>query len=225
MNEQNKKIEEIVTVVCVSLLLLTTMIVFEKMINVPFENVTGEVLTTVRIIETRSAYCNFTLEAGLNLVSFFCIRNGAHRDEVIENITNLESIFEYQENAQDRWKSYNPSLPWFVIQDLELMHRTEGYWIRMRAREDFLTEGGLRLINYVNLVPGWNLAGYPTNKTKSVNESFASIEGNFTEVRAYNASTQVFTNYIPGVGGGLTATTPNLGYWINVSVIEVWVVD
>ncbi|MFH0869579.1 MAG: hypothetical protein V1866_00800 [archaeon] len=225
MNKQNKQIEEIVTVICVSLLLLTTMIVFEKMMNVPFENVTGEVLTTVRIIETRVAYCNFTLEEGLNLVSFFCIRNGAHRTEVIENITNLESIFEYQENAPDRWKSYNPALPWFVVQDLEVMYRTEGYWIRMRAQEDFLTGGGLRLINYINFVPGWNLAGYPTNKTKPVNESFASIEGNFTEVRAYNVSTQVFTNYIPGIGGGLTETNPNRGYWINVSVNEVWVVD
>lgn len=225
MNEQNRKIEEIVTLVSVSLLLLTTMVVFEKMINVPFENVTGEVLTTVHIIETRSAYCNFTLEEGLNLVSFFCIRNGAHKDEVIENITNLESIFEYQENAQDRWKSYNPSLPGFVIQDLELMYRTEGYWIRMRAQEDFFTGGGLRLINYIDLTPGWNLVGYPTNKTKPVNESFASIEGNFTEVRAYNASTQVFTNYIPSVGGGLTKTDPDRGYWINVSENEVWIVD
>jgi hypothetical protein len=166
------------------------------------------------------------LYSGLNLVSFFCIPTQTPISQVVGGISsNLEFVFEYQEEGSDAWKTYNPSLPSFVIQDLQYMGRTRGYWIKMRGTQNFSLEGGLRIPNSIILAPGWNLVGYPTNKTKLVNESFASIEGNFTEVRAYNPFTGSFISYVPGVGGALNQTEPYNGYWINATVVEVWAVD
>ena len=71
----------------------------------------------------------------------------------------------------------------------------------------------------------WNLAGYPTNETKDVNVSFATISGNFTEVREFNATTKAFISYTPPSGGGLTYTSAYHGYWINATENEVWTVD
>jgi hypothetical protein len=173
----------------------------------------------------RVNYCNFTLQEGLNLISFFCIPNTVNRDDVIINITNLISIFEYREGETDSWKSYNPNLPEFVIQDLTSMSRMEGYWINMEAEENFLLEGGLRIPTNINLVQGWNLAGYPKNSSEPVNTSFETIAGNFTEVRTYNATLDIFINYVPGTGGALTHTATPMGYWINATNSEVWIVD
>ncbi len=226
MKEKNRKIEELLILGTVVLLLMLTLMVFDKTLPLSFQKITGQVVTTVNVTQPISVNCTFTLYSGLNLVSFFCISTQTPISQVVGGISsNLEFVFEYQEEGIDAWKTYNPSLPSFVIQDLQYMSRTRGYWIKMRNTQNFSLEGGLRIPNSIILAPGWNLVGYPTNKTKLVNESFASIEGNFTEVRAYNPFTGSFISYVPGVGGALNQTEPYKGYWINATVIEVWVVD
>ncbi|MBN2052959.1 hypothetical protein JW756_05625 [Candidatus Woesearchaeota archaeon] len=225
MQDKNIIIEEALLVITVVLLLSLTMLVLEKTLPLSFQKITGAVVTTVNVTQPEGADCNFTLSQGLNLVSFFCIPNMMPRDFMIENITNLEFIFEYQEGSDDKWKSYNPALPSFVIQDLNTLSRTEGYWISVSSVEDFFLAGGLRLPTSIDLQSGWNLAGYPTNEIKSVNDSFASIDGNFTEVRTYKTLSGSFISYVPGVGGALNQTEPYYGYWINATTNEVWVVD
>jgi len=226
MNEKNRKIEEILTLGTVVLLLLLSLMVLEKTLPVSFQKITGGVVSTVNVTQSISVNCTFTLYSGLNLVSFFCIPTQIPASRVLGGISsNLDSIFEYQEGSTDAWKTYNPSLPSFVIQDLENMGRTEGYWINMLNTQNYSLEGGLRIPNSIILVPGWNLVGYPTNRIKPVNESFASIEGNFTEVREYNPITDSFINYLPGFGGALNQTEAYKGYWINVTTSEVWIVD
>ncbi|MBW2990757.1 hypothetical protein KY348_03565 [Candidatus Woesearchaeota archaeon] len=225
MNKKNRKTEEVLILVTVLLLLTLSMIVFNKVLPVSFESITGKVVTRVNITQPPVVNCSFTLYNGLNLVSFFCIPNMISPTDVVGSLSNLEGVFDYQEGNSDAWTIYNPNLPSFVVQDLTIMSRTEGYWIRMRANENFFLDGRVRLPNNILLVPGWNLAGYPTNQIKLVNQSFSSIDGNFTEVRTYNASSGSFISYVPGVGGALTQTEPYYGYWINATVSEVWVVD
>jgi len=225
MNSQDLKLEEVLILVTVMALLIITAMAFEKLLPASFEQITGNTLTRVNVTQPQAANCNFTLYSGLNLVSFFCITSMENKDNVIENITGLQAIFEYQEGSSDPWKSYNPRLPSFVIQDFGSMSRTEGYWIKMSADENFSLVGGLRLPTYVVLSPGWNLAGYASNQIKPVNVSFSSIEGNFTDVRRYVQNSSTFISYVPGVGGALNQTEPNFGYWINATIDEVWVID
>ncbi|MBU1198418.1 MAG: hypothetical protein KKF46_02755 [Nanoarchaeota archaeon] len=225
MNKNIRKTEEILIIISVLLILTLTFIVFEKTLPDSFQKITGRAMTTVNVTLPPPENCTFTLQSGWNLVSFFCISNMAELNDVVGNITELEAIFEYQEESSDLWKSYNPSLPSFVIQDLEMMTRTEGYWIRMDASENYNFEGGLRLPTSISLVSGWNLAGYPTNENKTATTAFTTIQGNFEEVRTYNASTDVYVSYVPGVGGALATIQPYYGYWINANASDVWVVD
>jgi hypothetical protein len=226
MKEKNRKIEELLILGTVVLLLLLTLLVLNKAIPFSFQQITGQVITTVNVTLPIATNCSFTLYPDLNLVSFFCISTLSPVSDVIGGITpNLEAVYEYQESGTDAWKIYNPNLPSNVIQDLQYMSRTEGYWIRMRNAQNYSLAGNLRTPNSISLVPGWNLAGYPINRTELVNESFISIEGNFTEARAYDPLTGSFISYLPGVGGTLNQTEPYKGYWINATVAEVWVVD
>ena len=225
MKERNRKLEEALILITVILLLILSLIVFEKVLPTSLKTITGKVISRVNITHPPPVNCSFTLYQGLNLVSFFCISTMHPTTDVVGSLLALEGVFEYQENNSDPWKTYNPNLPSFVIQDLAYMSRIEGYWIRMQSNENFLLEGGLNRPTNIYLTSGWNLAGYPTNETKGVNQSFSSISGNFTEVRTYNTSLGIFINYVPGVGGALNETQPYQGYWINATVNEVWVVD
>lgn len=226
MKEKNRKIEEISVLCTVILLLFLTVMVLDQTLPVSFQEITGKVVSTVNISQSLPVNCTFTLYSGLNLVSFFCIPTQMPAPQVMAGVvSNLEAVFEYQEGNADAWRIYNPSLPSFVVQDLDNMGRTRGYWVNMRETQNYSLEGGLRVPNSINLIPGWNLVGYPTNQTKPVSESFASIEGNFTEVRAYNPITDSFINYLPGVGGAVNQTEAYQGYWVNATIAEVWVVD
>jgi hypothetical protein len=225
MKEKNRKIEEVLIVGTVLLLLSLMLISLDALLPSSFQKITGGVVTRVNITQAPPMPCNITFVSGLNLVSFFCIPNAISVNQVVGGLLNLEAVFEYQEGSNDPWKIYNPHLPSFVVQDLQSMSRIKGYWVIMNSNENFSLEGLLRVPNYINLVPGWNLVGYPTNKIKPVNESFVTIDGNFTEVRTYLPSTGGFISYIPGTGGALNQTEPYFGYWVNVTVGEVWVVD
>jgi len=225
MKEENINAEGILILLTVILLLILSLFVFEKILPTSFQKITGNVVTRVNVTQPQVAYCNFTLYSGLNLVSFFCIPTMHPRDQVIGNLSSLEAIFEYQEEKSDAWKSYNPSLPNFVIQDLSFMSRTEGYWIMMRNNQQFLLEGALRRSTSILLVPGWNLVGYPTNTTMVVNNSFISILSNMTEARTRNPLSGNFISYVPGIGGALNQTEPYYGYWINATVDEGWIFE
>ncbi|MBN1793070.1 hypothetical protein JW826_05290 [Candidatus Woesearchaeota archaeon] len=218
------KLGEIVIILGIFSLLIMTIINLDQTSS-SIKDITGNAVSRVNITPAPPVFCNLTLEPGWNLVSFMCIIYEVDRINVIENITQLRSIFEYQEGSSDPWKSYNPSLPSWVVHDLEKMKRVEGYWIDAESSEQVVIQGGLRVPTNVPLEQGWNLVGYPTNKTKTVNESFASIAGNFTEVRAFNRTTKGYYNYIPPATGPLNQTVPGEGYWINVTQNEVWIVD
>ena len=219
MKEKNRRIEEILILGTVILLLSLSLIALENTLPLSFQKITGQVVATVNVTQPRVANCTFTLYSGLNLVSFFCIPNEISTSQVLGRISqNIEAVFEYEEDSSDAWKIYNPNLPSFVIQDLKYMSRTKGYWIDMKDTTNYSFEGALRVPNFINLVPGWNLVGYPSNKTVLVNESFDSITGNFTEVRTYIPSLGSFISYVPGVGGALNQTEPYFGYWINATV-------
>jgi hypothetical protein len=224
MNNKNITLYQTVILVSVMLILAFTSYNLDHSLST-MNQITGDVVSTVNVSPMRERACNFTLESGLNLVSFFCISFETSRSYVLQNISNLYAIYEYEENAIDKWRVYNPSLPAWVIQDLNTMSRTEGYWIAMNSTSNAYVSGALRTPTSIRLVPGWNLAGYPTNRSKPTNISFTTINGSFTEVRGFDQITKTFLSYIPPDQGGLTQLDPYEGYWINMTGIGVWIVD
>jgi hypothetical protein len=225
-HQDNKKLEEILIVAGAAIILLLALATLNKTTEDSFNQISANALASANISALREMPCNFTLQEDYNLVSFFCITLQQEVGNVTQNITQIQAIFEYQEGALDAWKSYNPDLPSYVIQDLVTLSRKEGYWIEMKAPEEILIPGGLRVPTSIDLSDGWNLVGYPTNTSKNITISLLSLYGNYSEVRSFNPATQSFLSHTPPAGGGLTTTDPYQGYWIKINNSnEVWIVD
>ena len=219
------KQEEVLIIGVAAILLAIALINLNFATNDSLNQISGNVASRVNISSFLAKDCDMVLEPGLNLVSFFCITFDTDKSLVIGNLTNLNAIFEYQEGSStDKWKSYNPNLPFYVVQDLSTMSRAEGYWIQMNDVEVLNLSGGLRVPTTIPLQTGWNLVGYPTNATKQANDSFSTVSGGYSEARAFNATTQAFLSHIPPATGGLTHTAPGQGFWLNVTNAGVWIV-
>ena len=181
--------------------------------------------TKVNIFEAQPANCSFEIPSGISQVSFFCIPNGIVIDDVLEN-TTYTSLWTYEhDEPADPWKSYNPSLPSWVVHDLTLMTRTNGYYIKTSSNQTYFFAGSKRIPNEISLTSGWNFVGYPTNETIIIPNAFLSLDGTYEEVRSYNNSDSTYYVHTPPSNGNLIRTEPYRTYWIYVNASSIWEVS
>lgn len=181
--------------------------------------------STVNIVNATEASCNATFNVGLTIASFFCIPTYVDRDTITTHLPPYEAIFEYVPGASDPWRSYNPNLPAYVVQDLTYFTREKGYYIRFTSPGQFNYPGILPKPGRAPLTQGWNLAGYVLNETRTIANATASIAGNYTVIRTLDPTGSSYQTYQPGLGGSLNQTDPYKGYWINATTTEVWEVS
>lgn len=186
--------------------------------------ITGkDVYTKVEIINIIFSKCNFNLTQGWNYVSFHCIASSVPREEVLANLTgNYSKIFTYNAfDTIDPWKSYNPNLPNWTIQQLNYLGRTAGYIILITNDTEYNMDGYKRS-SVIQLKPGWNLVGYPSNKSMQINDSLNGLL--YTRVLTYENNTLLY--YVPGwPNNTLINFTPNKAYWINSSALQNWIIN
>ena len=187
-----------------------------------FDKLTGRATleTRVNVVGVIIIPCNTTLEPGWNLISLFCVKNGQTIASALAPIDGeYVSVFEYEPGGAGTWHAYNPSLPVWTIQDLATMSRFEGYWIYVPNETVYYNgNGSKRLQSTIQIDPGWNLIGYPTNETRPVNFTIQTGTANITQVRAYNISLPSFVFYPPtpatdAANTSLRDFTPYWGYW------------
>jgi len=176
--------------------------------------------TYVNVLPKQPTYCDFNLNPGWNLVSFFCLGMFVNRDEVLQPIEgHYVKIFSYNPtDSTDPWKSYNPTLPAWTVQQLNFMDRVSGYWIYMNDSTAYIYNGTSRS-SVISLYYGWNLIGYPDNKSRLINESTSDLL--FNIIRTYDNSSDSYKDYIKGAqNNALNYFDPYAGYWINSSAIQ-----
>jgi hypothetical protein len=194
-------------------------------------SITGNVVTRVAIVKRTSMNCSIPLYPGWNLVSMPCMTENSARDIMLQTIAgNYSSIHTYDiSNTTDPWKSYNPEMPWWVIQDLSSISEKNGYWIQMKTNTSWDVQGDLYLPVLIPMYKGWNLVGYPYNTTQYINESLITIDGSYSAVYAYDANESkwlMYYAYLPSwVSQNLTNMSMYFGYWINMTQDDVWVVS
>ena len=185
---------------------------------------------TRAVIIVRMPYlCSIPLQSGPNLVSIPCITFAMNTSDALESIAgSYSSVHGYVDDPADPWKSYNPSLPNWTIQDLTLMDRKTGYWIYVPENTTYTLVGNLSKPNVIELVPGWNLLGYPTNESMDAGTSFTSLLPASIYATVYNASDAAdhWKKYEPGaLDNDLTITDTYLGYWIYTNESNEWVIE
>ena len=70
----------------------------------------------------------------------------------------------------------------------------------------------------IPLVTGWNLISFPLipNNT-AISTILSGISANVNMVKHYNASTEAWLSYVPGVEGALSTMEDGKGYWIEMT--------
>lgn len=202
--------------------ILTTVLLFDN------SSLSNDVLNSNAIVNTRvgvlpvaESNCSFQLHAGWNLVSFYCLGLFNDRSVVLESINDSYSvIFDYHSNdVSDPWKSYNPNLPNWTIQQLDHMNRISGYWIYMNDNATFFYSG-IYTDSLIPLSSGWNLVGYPNTNSTDINYSLSNIS--FSVVKYYDTQTNTWLVYYTNGTKNLNQFDTYKGYWINVSGIQQW---
>jgi hypothetical protein len=181
------------------------------------EKITGHTFATVNITSVSYVNCSFVIPQNDSLFSSYCFGTQDSVTNFYHNASRLVYIFSYDpESSDDPWKSYNPSLPSWAVQDLAVLSRYRGYWIRMSDNQPFTHTGIIKPENTIVLAAGWNLISYPSNDVMHANSTFAGIAGQYSEVVGYNITEGDFVTFIPGLNNNsLNYTTPFQGYWIN----------
>lgn len=223
--EKQKKIMWHIPVVIITLLVLTFMI-YDISTELRINKIIGEVVSSVNVSEAPPSYCYFPLYEGKNLISFHCISGTYPRTFLFENFTgDYSAIFSYDVNdASDHWKSYNPSLPSWVVQDLNWVYYDKGYLIVMNDNSTFDFEGILNSHASTSLHIGWNMIGYPVSTAKPTEDAFASIAGKYTIVLQYKLNEDTWYYYAPNdLSSTLTMIEPDYGYWIYINQSTNWV--
>jgi hypothetical protein len=234
----------------VKLLLLLTLIVFFVAVVVLFDegenNISGKLTyTKAEIIPIVYKNCSFELYPGWNMVSFYCLGLFASRSSVLQTVGgSYSSIFEYIPNDihGDPWKSYNPYLPNWTVQQLMYMDRVSGYWIYMNSAANF-SYSGVYSDSVIFLYDGWNLVGYPNTESRNITIMLNGTEHSMVEnyhkttinVSIYNNITNITYNFTQYTGldvwlvyingsasNNLTNFSTYKGYWINVSGDQQW---
>jgi hypothetical protein len=172
--------------------------------------------TRVVILTTQGSNCNMTFFQGWNLVSFACIPGSQEMD--FFNIT-YESIRSYDaSDASDPWKSYNPSLPSYVVHDLTSLSRAKGYWVQVPNTTVFFKNSTLVKPTFIALKRGWNLLGLPNQTISDTYNTFETLIPGLDYIYIYNASDSDWKEWTWNTSlpsdQDLNRSPYGYGYWI-----------
>lgn len=207
---------------------------FDEIMKAP--SIIGHPLVSTRlvIVVTNVSICNTTFEEGWNLVSFPCLKDDMDIDIFLSNLSSgYQSIRYYNPNTpNDPWKTYNPNVPSWVIHDLPDISRREGYWINFDNYTSFYLNNSMATPTLIDLFPGWNLIGYPSNVIRKINDTFYLIIPNFRYVYLYNASEPSDywkewtwnTTLFPS-NQDLNYTFRYYGYWIYMNTTDMLLIE
>jgi hypothetical protein len=209
-----------------SLVIILLLVLILSVALLPFGNlkiqnsILGAVISRVYVkgIEKNNS-CALNLSKGWNLISIACVPQDTSLESVFNPISSdYTSIHSYDPTASiDHWKSYNPTMPAWVVQDLSSITEKEGYWIKIENDCLLTVNGTILAPNTIDMEEGWNLIGYPSNSSNSPADAFSTIAGSYSIVWAYNTTEDQYLYYSPSFGGTLTEISPVKGYWVNMT--------
>lgn len=224
MDHKTRRIIALIPIICL-VYLSGTLILYDLILMPQVNKLTGQVVSSVNVTEALESICDFKLYSGKNLVSYHCITGMFPRDFVLGSYEDYyDKVFSYDPmDTNDPWKSHNPNLPSWVVNDLEWMEADKGYWIFMNNDTQFYLEGFYNMESSQSLIQGWNLIGYPRNYSNQTQSAFNSLDGNYSLVLQYKAENDTWYYNIPGDNSStLKIIEPDYGYWINLTTDEIW---
>lgn len=114
----------------------------------------------------------------------------------------------YFDAEDDRWSSYIPNRSSQFNDDIIIDHR-KGFWIRTTDDCDLTVEGYGPSETTIELRPGWNMVGYPSNDERTAS---SSLPNEVSKIGLQNGTAEYNVEYYTD----LTTVTlrPGDGYWV-----------
>ena len=148
---------------------------------------------------------------------------------LVDNIPNATALLngtklvDYYDTPTKTWKRYNSGTPPFTW-TLFKMEPNKGYWVRVDSNQRWSIIGTSLNPNAVNLVAGWNLAGFQLYNN-TVQNATAQLSGTKL-VDYYNTPTKTWKRYnsgTPPFTWTLNEINVAKGYWVRVDSNQTWV--
>jgi len=162
---------------------------------------------TINVLDREPVYTyEISLSMGWNLISLPLIPENSSIEAVLVGILDsVEVVWEY--DMVTPWLAYDPEAP---SNDLEEMVDGKGYWINMNAPAT-LTMSGNETDPFdpssYPLVEGWNLVGFKSTYSKTVDNYLAGIS--YSRVYEYDVGLVEVTS--------TDMMIPGRGYWVATS--------
>ena len=219
--------EKAIIILLLILILAILLILPPQYIRRP--SVTGAVVARLYVNPLPITYlCNISIVSGWNLIAVPCSAKNQSVTSILSTISgNFVSIHSYDAlNTTDHWKSYNPSLPSWVVNDLADIRTDKGYWLKSLSGAYLAVNGTIQKPATITLYNGWNLVSFISNQSMNISLALSSISGKYSLLSAYNTTTLSFIIYESAVSNNnLSELSPDRGYWINATTNADWVIS
>jgi hypothetical protein len=187
-------------------------------IYTPYGGTTGPVPPDPQPQPNPSSF-TLNLATGWNLVSFpFKPSRDAVSDLLGPIAGKYSAIYGYDSNTG----SYNYYIPGDSSSNLSKLSDSAGYWLYMDSAASLKVEGAEATKN-INLKTGWNLVGYNSTKSATVNTALGSAAAKILAVYGFDAATNRYSSYVAGsTDNDLAQLEPGKGYWVYATENVVW---
>lgn len=166
------------------------------------------------------ALVNSALGVGWRLISIPEEQTTTDPATVLASISGSYSrVYAYDCTAAD-WLIYDPADP--AASTLTTIDHTLGLWVEMTAEDALETTGTIPASTGIPLCEGWNLIGYPLDRTLPVGGVLHTIAGKYLRVFTWDANDtldpwNLFDVNAPSWASDLTIMQPGRGYWVYVT--------
>jgi cytochrome c peroxidase len=168
---------------------------------------------------TATGSVDVELKPHWNLISLPVQPNKADVGTVLSSIAGAYSVVYAYNSIERNYQAYSPSSTNNSLSNLET---GRGYWIYMNKAAVLRINGNV-VPNSFTLNKEWNLVGYSSLKAQPVADALASINGKYSVVYGFEATSQSYRGYIAGGNNNgpnaLTTLEPGRGYWIYTNTV------
>ena len=141
--------------------------------------------------------------------------SGATVGDALASINGSYSVVYGFNASTGAWMRY---LPGGASNTLTVMTVADGYWVKMTSAGTLNVSGTEPSSTIISLATGWNLMGYPKLTAGAVGTVLTGIDGKYSVVYGFNASSGAWMRYLPGgASNTLTNMVAGSGYWIKMT--------
>lgn len=154
------------------------------------------------------------LDLGWNLISLPLVPENNQVAQIMDEVNGaIESVWGYENGVWCVYDSLNPG-----FSDLEIMKTGHGYWVKTTQEGlSIQIQGQMSPLSF-SLTNGWNLIGFNSLKSITVEEALADIEGEVESVGGYKDGVwYVYDPQNPGFSD-LEELEPGRGFWVKCLV-------